>query len=135
MSDARATLAEVRGLLERLPGVSVVSTDASPGGISVVMKIDRLESLGPIVYCVGGANVHLGIWTTAPPKPIEERSNPLHLRYSVTAKESENGPNGALKAFQFFGVYLVWYLHAIGALEAKEANRLLTDWDGKLVAA
>jgi hypothetical protein len=58
----------------------------------------------------------------------------VHLRYRVTAKDSEDRPNGALEDFQFFGVYVVWYLHAVGSLEAKEANRLLTDWDGKLVA-
>jgi hypothetical protein len=135
MSDARATLAEVKGLLERLPGVSVVSTDAWPGAIAIIMKIEQLESLGPIVYCVGGANVHFDIWTTTPPQPIEERRSPAHLRYRVTAKDSDDSPNGALEDFQFFGVYLVWYLHAVGALEATEANRLLRDWDGKLVAA
>jgi|SRR6266850_3191756 len=135
MSDAGTTLAEVKGLLERLPGVSVVSTDAWPGAIAIIMKIEQLESLGPIVYCVGGANVHFDIWTATPPQPIEERRNPVHLRYRVTAKDSKDRPNGALEDFQFFGVYLVWYLHSVGALDAKEANRLLIDWDGKLVAA
>lgn len=135
MGDARATLDGVKGLLERLPGVSVLATDSPPGAISITMKIAQMESLGPIAYCVGGANVHFDIWSSAPPLPIEERRNSDHLRFRVTAKDSEDGPNRALEDFQFFGVYLVWYLHAAGALAAKEANRFLTDWDGELVTA
>lgn len=135
MSSARATLAELGGLLGRLPGVSVVSTEAPPGHLTIIMRIERIESLGPIVYRVGGANAHFDIWTTAPPEPIVERANPSHLRYRVIAKDSEDRPNGALDDMQFFGVYLVWYLHAVGALDTNEANRLLTDWDGQLVAS
>jgi hypothetical protein len=135
MSNARVTVAELEALLGRLPGVSVVSTEAPPGHLTIIMRIEQIESLGPIVYCVGGANVHFDIWTTTPPEPITERINAAHLRYRVIAKDSEDRPNGALDDMQFFGVYLVWYLHAVGALDTKEANRLLTDWDGKLVTS
>jgi hypothetical protein len=55
MNSARATLAELEGLLGRLPGVSVVSTEAPPGHLTIIMRIEQIESLGPIVYSVGGA--------------------------------------------------------------------------------
>ncbi len=135
MADYTNILGELKGLLERLPGLSVVSNDTWSGHLAITMKIERIESIGPIVYCVSGANVHFNVWTVAPPNPIEERTKPEHLRYRVTTNDSDNRPNGALEDLQHFGVFLVWHLHAIGALETKEANRLLTDWDGKLVAS
>ena len=135
MNNARATLAELEGLLGRLPGVSVVSTEAPPGHLTIIMRIEKIESLAPVVYCVGGANVHLDLWSTAPPESLTERTNPTHLRYRVIAKDSKDRPNGALDDLQSFGVYLVWYLHAAGALDTEEANRLLTKWDGQLVTS
>ena len=135
MNTARATLAELEGLLDRLPGVSVVSSEAPPGHLTIIMRIEKIESLGPIVYCVGGANVHFDMWSTAPGESLTERTNPTHLRYRVSAKDSKDRPNGALDDMQFFGVYLAWYLHAAGALDTEVANRLLTNWDGQLVSS
>jgi len=135
MNSARTTLAELERLLERLPGVSIVSTEAAPGHLTIIMKIEQIESLGPIVYAVGGANIHFNLWSTAPGESLTERKNPAHLRYQVTAKDSKDRPNGALDDMQFFGVYLVWYLHAARALDTEDANRLLTNWDGQLVTS
>jgi hypothetical protein len=135
VNSARATLAELEGLLGRLPGVSVVSTETPPGHLTIIMRIEQIESLGPIVYCTDGANVHFDIWSTAPGESLKERTNPTHLRYRVTAKDSKDRPNGALDDMQFFAVYLVWYLHAAGALDTTQANRLLANWDGQLVTS
>lgn len=135
MSPADATLAELTRLLARLGGVSVISTDARGGHLEVTMSIEQLESLGPICYAALGANVHFHMWTTAPGRPIQERANPAYIQYQVVAKASEADPNEALSRLQFFGVYIVWYLHGVGALEATEANRLLKDWNGRPVAA
>jgi hypothetical protein len=135
MNSARATLGEIEGLLARLPGVSVVSTEAQPAHLTIIMTIEQIDSLCPIVYCVGGANVHFDVWSTAPPESLTERRNPAHLRYRVIAIRSEDRPNGALDDMQFFGVYLVWYLHAAGNLDTEAANRFLANWDGQLVAS
>src|SRR3954464_9126347 len=135
MNSARATLEELEGLLERLPGVSVVSTEAVPGCLTIIMKVEQIESLGPMVYAVGGANVHFDVWSTAPGESLTERTNPANLRYRVIAKDSRDRPNGALDDMQFFGVFLVWYLHAARALDTEDANRLLTNWDGQLVTS
>ena len=136
MDDANAILVEeLSGLLRRLPGVSIDSADIRPGHLSLIVGIEKIESIGPIVYCASGANVPLDMWTTAPPKPLHERANPAHLRYRIMAKNVEGQPNAALEAFEFFGVFLVWYLHGVGALAEPDANRLLKLWDGKSVPA
>lgn len=135
MSPADATLAELRRLLPRLDGVSVISTDARGGILSITMGIEKLESLGPIDYATLGANVKLNMWTTAPGRPFHARADPAYLRFQVVSKASEDTADEALGKLQFFGIYIVWYLHGVGVLETKEANRLLKDWNGKPVAA
>jgi hypothetical protein len=101
----------------------------------MTVMIRRTESIGPFVYCANGANIPVEVWTTAPPKPIEERSDPAHLCYRALAKISEGGRDAALERFKNLGNFLAWYLHGVGLLPTPEANRLLTLWNGKHVAA
>ena len=135
MSDEQLTFAELRGLLCRLPGVSIASSDLLPTVLSMTVVIRQTDSIGPFVYCANGANIPVEVWTEAPSKPIEERSDPAHLRYRAWAKISEEGRSAALERFNNFGNFLAWYLHGVGLLPTPEANRLLTLWNGRHVAA
>ena len=135
MDDAKANLVEeLSSLLRLLPGVSIDSSDIRPGNLSLVVAIERIESIGPIVYAACGANISLDLWTIAPPEPVPERANPAHVRYRIGAKDLSANPKATIEAFEFLGIYLVWYLHGIGVMPVTSANRLLSKWHGKKIS-
>lgn len=135
MMDAHATFTELRSLLVRLPGVSVESTDVSPGGLSMILCSAQPASIGPAVYCAGGANIPVEVWSVAPQGQVEARTDPMNLRYCLRSLTRHGGSEKALDRFAMFGNFLVWHFHAIGSIPTDEANRLLTLWNGKRVGA
>ena len=135
MTDAHATFAELRSLVSRLPGVSVAATDMSPTSFSMTLSIVELKSMGPVAHCAAGANIPLEVWSGAPQGKVEERSNPKHLRFFLRSLVAHGGHEEALGRFATFGNFLVWHLHAVGSIPTAEANRLLTLWNGRHVAA
>jgi hypothetical protein len=135
MADARTTFAELRSLVSRLPGVSVEAADISPAGFAMTLCIVQPESVGQVAHCAAGANIPIEVWSAAPQGGVEERSNPRHLRYRLRSLVANGSSEKALDRFAMFGNFLVWHLHATGSIPAAEANRLLTLWNGKQVAA
>ena len=135
MTDGRTTFAELTALLCRVPGISIDSSDLLPRALSITLVIRQVESVGTVVYCANGANIPVEVFTTAPRTPTEGRADPMHLRYRLLSKVADGGPDAALARFQMFGNFLVWHLHALGSLPITEANRLLTLWGGRRVAA
>ena len=135
MADAHTTFAELRSLLSRLSGVRVEATDISPTVFSITLSIVELASIGPVAYCAAGANIPVEVWSAAPQGKVEERSNPNYLRYFLRSLVVHGGREEALDRFAMFGNFLAWHLHAVGALPTKEANRVLTLWNGRQVAA
>lgn len=127
--DEAQTIKELHSVLARLPGVSLDRTESWEGHIGLVLKIERIESIGPILYAAAGANVGTDVWTGAQGQPVRERSNPALVRYRIRAKGSADSPDDALESIQFFGAYVLWYLHGIGGIETSEANRLLSAWN------
>jgi hypothetical protein len=122
-------------LLLRLPGVSVESTDISPSGFSITLCIVEPDSVGQVAHCAAGANIPVEVWSAAPQGRVEERSNPRHLRYFLRSLVAHGGLDKALDRLSMFGNFLVWHLHATGSIPTAEANRLLTLWNGRQVAA
>src|SRR5262245_10536577 len=110
MPDARATFAELGSLVCRLPGVSVEATDISPSVFSMTLCITRFESVGPVAYCANGANIPVEVWSGAPQGQVEERSNPIHLRYLLRSLVAHGGREEALDRFAMFGNFLAWHL-------------------------
>jgi hypothetical protein len=135
MADAQTTFAELRSLISRLPGVSVESADISPNGFSITLCIVQPDSVGQLAHCAAGANIPVEVWSAAPQGRVEERSNPKHLRYFLRSLGAHGGMEKALDRFSMFGNFLVWHLHAMGSIPTAEANRLLTLWNGRHVAA
>jgi|SRR6185503_213645 len=135
MIDAHATFTELRALLARLPGISVESTDISPNVLSMTLCAARSDSIGPVVYSAGGANIPVEVWSVAPQGQVAERTNPMCLRYCLRSLVRHGGAEQALDRFAMFGNFVVWHLHAIGSIPTDEANRLLTLWDGTHVGA
>lgn len=127
--DEAQTITELRAVLARVSGVSLDRTESWEGHIGLVLRIERIESIGPILYAAAGANVGVDLWTGAKGQPVHERSNPALVRYRVRAKGSADSPEGALESMQFFGAYVIWYLHGTGGIETSEANRLLGAWN------
>jgi hypothetical protein len=135
MADAQGTFHELTALLQRMPGVSVEAADSSPTTLSMTLVIAQASSIGPVVHCAGGANIPVEVWSTSPQGQVQERSNLAHLRYCLRSSIAQGGPNAALDRFKVFGNFLAWHLHASGSLPSAEANRLLTLWNGRRVAA
>jgi hypothetical protein len=133
--DAHGTFTELKELLRRLPGVSVESTDVLPTILSMTLQITQAPSIGPVVHCAEGANIPVEVWSTLPQGQVEERANLDYLRYCLRSSITTNGREAALDHFRMFGNFLVWHLHASGLLSTEEANRLLTLWNGRQVAA
>jgi len=131
--DIQKTISEFSSVLRLFPGVNVISAKKHKDNISIELSIRQIESLGPIVYAADGVNVPLNIWSKAPRDPTSERSNPEHLCFEISVKNSNSDQYSPLQAFQFFGVFLVWYLHEVGSMAKIEANRLLSMWNGALV--
>ena len=135
MADAQTTFTELSCLLSRLQGVSVVSADASPSGLSIALCILESASVGEVAYCAAGANIPVEVWSAAQQGQVEERSDPQSLRYFLRSLVVRGGMEEALDRFSMFGNFLAWHLHAKGAISTAEANRLLTLWKGRQVAA
>ena len=135
MTDAHTTFEELQRLLSRLPGVSVESVDISPKGLSMTLCIGTLESVAQVAYCANGANIPVEVWSVAMQEPIQGHSDPRFLRYNLPSLSAHGGAEKALDRFMMFGNFLTWHLHAAGAIPAVEANRVLTLWNGRRVAA
>jgi hypothetical protein len=135
MADAQGTFNELNALLRRMPGVSVEATDLSPTILSMTLLITQASSIGPVVHCAGGANISVEVWSTSPQGQVQERANLGHLRYCLRSSTAQDGRDAALDRFRMFGNFLAWHLHASGLLPSAEANRLLTLWNGRQVAA
>jgi hypothetical protein len=135
MADAQETFTELDALLRRMPGVSVELTDILPTTFSMTLLITHAPSIGPVVHCAGGANIPVAVWSTSPQGQVEERANLAHLRYCLGSSTDHGGRDAALDRFMMFGNFLAWHLHASGLLPTAEANRVLTLWNGRQVAA
>jgi len=135
MADAQGTFSELGALLRRIPGVSVEATDLLPTTLSITLLITQASSIGPVVHCAGGANIPVEVWSTSPQGQVEERADLGHLRYCLRSSTAQVGREAALDRFRMFGNFLAWYLHASGLLPTADANRLLTLWNGRQVAA
>src|SRR5262245_12915568 len=125
MADPQPTFAELRSLISLLPGVHVESTDISPTVFSMTLSIVEPKSVGPLAYCATGANIPVEVWSAAPEGNVEERWNLGRLRYCLRSSVAHGGPEAALDRFAMFGGFVVWHLHATGAIPTVEANRLL----------
>ena len=113
--------------------MTVISTEPNLAVLSITLRIVNPESVGPIAYCAGGANIPISLWSSAPQGKVEERENPEFLRYHLHSMIGHGGAAKALDRFKMFGNFLVWHLHSTHAIPSSEANRLLTLWDGKHV--
>ncbi len=130
MDELQKTLHELSSLLERLPGVSVVSTHCTSSYVDVTLRILAIESIGPIAYAAQGANVGFNLWSEAPGRPLSTQGDPALVRYSISAKNSVVDGADALDHIQSLGVYIAWFLQGTGILNDVEANRVLDLWNG-----
>jgi hypothetical protein len=126
--DEQTTLAEVKRLLELLPGVRVRRAWRTPEDIHIRLAIAQYDSLARLACCTAGANVGIRLWSESPSEPESERSNPEHLRYELRIRNHPESP-GPPTNLQVLGVFLVRELNRSGTLGRIEANRLLGAWN------
>jgi hypothetical protein len=131
LGEIQNTLSELRALLAHFSGVSVESVDVKASRIDIVLLVERIESLGPIVYACDGANVGLHVWSVANGIPVQARANPASLRYRVSALGNQDATPSAQDRVQAFGVYLVNYAYVAELISIVEAGKLLASWNGK----
>lgn len=130
MNEQQTTLLELQKLLEMLPGVTIESMTNRTDYLSLVLLIEKLESVGPVTYAAQGANILFDLSTVAPRLPVQARSVPSSLRFAVAAKGSASEPEVALEAIQLFGIFLIHYLNGTGVLADERAHSLLAEWKG-----
>jgi hypothetical protein len=119
------TVAQIRSLLELLPGTTFRHASAVEGTAKLSFSIASIESLSVVHYCCGGANLSLNVYSAAPRRPVSGWANPTHLWMDLSVSKQ--------KSLELLGIYLVWYLYETGLLEEDEANRLLERWQGQRV--
>ena len=124
------TIAELRALLTQLTGVSVEYIDVRSSRIDIVLIVERIESVGPIVYACDGANVALRLWSVASSGPASAQASAASVRYQVSALATHDATVSAREKVEIFGIYLVNFACAIDAITQTEADRLLVLWNG-----
>lgn len=130
MDDINRLVSELCALIERMPGVTVQSSHVTSALLAITLSVTTIKSVGPLAYASSGANIRINLWTTAQGIPREDQENAAHLRFEIIAKDSDGEITKASERFEWFGVYLVRYLHDVGRLSDDEVRRLLTLWKG-----
>jgi hypothetical protein len=131
VDDAQG-LAELQRLLALYPGVRDQRVYPAPGCIRLAVRLADPESVARLVRCSDGANVRTDVWMGGPSRLEAPRADPSHLWYAFEFPHSAPDA-GDRSRLAVFGIFMIWDLHAYGALDRNEANRLLAAWDGARV--
>ncbi|WP_028454403.1 hypothetical protein [Chitinilyticum litopenaei] len=135
MTSSENTLFTLAELFHRLQGIVILQQETvSDAHAWLIFRVEQFESLAAITYCADGANLPLDMWSAAPPRPFVEQGNPAHLLFRLNAVATDDEGASCLPKLQLFGCFMVWYLHGMKRMTAVEANTLLAEWNGRLVA-
>jgi hypothetical protein len=126
MAADRGFYDELNLALESLPGVSIHGVYVTSTRSSLVLTIEKIVSVGPIVYAAVGANLRVSVWSDAPGIPILSRGSPAFVRWGYLVTDSEDN---AVERFKDFGAYILRYLYAVSAISPDLADQLALSWN------
>lgn len=121
------TLAEVKRLLNLMPGVEVVQILGPPAHKTLSLAISSPQSLARIAHSTAWANVRLGVGIDQYREANGELSayDPAGILYHVHIDgPREPEPNGTSTTLQILGLYLAADLRELGILTEGDADRL-----------
>jgi len=128
MSAPDAVLDQVCELLERLPGVVVLSHRFIDADAQIEIRIDEATIFEDLQHDIMSANVGMDHWLR--PSAMATAVFPLHRVMTASASPMEGPDFGYL---QILGIHLIWRLHRLGLLTAAEANPRLRAWNALCV--
>jgi hypothetical protein len=121
------TLAEVKRLLNQMPGVEVIEIVGPPAHKTLSLAVRSPTSLARLAHITGWANVRFGVSVDEYRKANGglNKSDPAGILYRIEIPGlREPEPNEPATTLQILGIYLADDLREQGILEEDEARRL-----------
>jgi hypothetical protein len=127
MMSISETVRVVCDLAEKLPGLTVLSSETSATEACLVVKASGSEAINAIQFIALSANAGIEPWIHTP-----ELGTEAEQKIVAKFRPRDGLEHGEL---QIFGIHLVWRLHKIGLLKSTDANTLLRKWGAAQVGA